>query len=106
MNSERSEDRPSRRVRIRISGRVQGVAYRWSAQRQASELGLSGWVRNLPDGDVEAVFEGEAWRVECMIEWCWKGPSFARVRAVDISEEPLRPEEPEAEDRGPFEIRY
>lgn len=96
-----SERDALRRVRARISGRVQGVAYRWWARERATAIGLSGWVRNLPGGDVEAVFEGDPAAVERMIESCRAGPSAARVTAVDVNDEPPRPESSRE-----FEIRY
>ncbi|MFQ5693588.1 MAG: acylphosphatase [Nitrospinota bacterium] len=60
-----------------IYGRVQGVGFRWSARREAARRGLSGWVRNRPDGSVEAVAEGDD--VEGFLAWCKKGPPAARV---------------------------
>jgi acylphosphatase len=69
-------------VRLRISGRVQGVAYRAWAERQASLLALSGWVRNRRDGSVEAVLAGPEDAVRDMIERCRRGPPLARVAAV------------------------
>lgn len=79
-----------RRVHLRISGRVQGVWYRGSMQKRAVELGLAGWVRNLPDGDVEAVVEGPTSTVGELIDWCRHGPSGARVDAVRSTEQPLQ----------------
>jgi acylphosphatase len=77
-------------VRVRISGRVQGVFFRVSCARLADELGLSGWVRNLPDGDLEAVFQGSGSAVEDMVAWCREGPPHAHVDAVDVrTEEPV-----------------
>ncbi|MDR1916913.1 MAG: acylphosphatase [Synergistaceae bacterium] len=82
-----------------VSGRVQGVGFRWFAKSRADELGLSGWVRNLPDGAVELVFQGEACLVDEMEDWCHLGSPQAYVRNVEITEEfPLDGE------RG-FEIR-
>ncbi len=76
------------RVHIFISGKVQGVFFRSSTKSKAEELGLTGWVRNLADGRVEAVFEGEEGNVEKMVLWCRKGPQYARVEYVEaISEE-------------------
>ena len=75
------------RKHLIISGRVQGVFFRSSTQDKAASLGLSGWVRNTSDGNVEAVFEGEEAVVEEMISWCHKGPSPASVDNVKISEE-------------------
>lgn len=67
---------------VYISGRVQGVFYRAYTQQQAQKLGLTGWVRNLPDGRVEAVMEGKKDQVEKMIRWCWQGSPGARVERV------------------------
>ncbi|GAB4289134.1 MAG: hypothetical protein Fur0025_23510 [Oscillatoriaceae cyanobacterium] len=72
-------DRNIRRARIFVSGKVQGVFYRVSTKEEAQLKGLSGWVRNLPDGAVEAVFEGTPEAVEDMINWCHIGPRGARV---------------------------
>lgn len=71
------------RLRMLVSGRVQGVGYRWSAAEQARRLGLNGWVRNLPDGRVEAEFEGTALLLETMRDWCGAGPRLARVERVE-----------------------
>ena len=87
------------RAHLFIDGRVQGVYYRAFTRDQASELGLNGWVRNMPDGRVEAVFEGPKERIEQVIVACQKGPPGARVSHMDISWEPL------AGEKG-FEIRY
>jgi acylphosphatase len=69
-------------VRLRISGRVQGVAYRAWAEREAERLGLSGWVRNRRDGSVEMVLCGDSGDVEDMIARCHQGPRMARVDSV------------------------
>ena len=74
----------NRTVRIRIEGRVQGVAFRDWMERRAQTLGLTGWVRNCRDGSVEAVIAGEAALVEDMVELCRRGPPAARVSAVAI----------------------
>jgi acylphosphatase len=71
------------RAHVLISGRVQGVNFRWYTQRQAQELGLTGWVRNRGDGRVEAVFEGEKQAVERAVTWCHVGPPSARVDGVE-----------------------
>lgn len=79
------------RLRVLVSGRVQGVGYRWAAAEEARRLGLSGWVRNLPDGSVEAVFEGRREALERMRGWCADGPRFARVDRIEESWEPDAP---------------
>ena len=83
----------SRSVRVRISGRVQGVSFRVWTERRAVALGLSGWVRNLADGDVEAVFSGPADAVATMLAACHEGPRLARVEKVDVLDvtEPISP---------------
>jgi len=73
-----------RRAHVVIGGVVQGVGFRWSTRRQACALGLTGWVRNLANGSVEAVFEGEDADVRAMVDWCRDGPSSAVVRHVDV----------------------
>jgi len=75
------------RARLLISGIVQGVGYRWSCNREARALGLTGWVRNLPDGRVEAVLQGTREHVERMIKWCYRGPSEAQVSDIAVSYE-------------------
>ncbi len=70
-----------------VSGRVQGVGYRASCQWRAQELGLAGWVRNLPDGRVEASFEGSPEAVGRMVDWCQRGPRGARVDRVEVHTE-------------------
>lgn len=77
------------RRHVYISGRVQGVGFRWYARAQAHALGLAGWVRNLPDGRVEAVFQGARENVEAMTEWCSNGSPSSHVRDVAISDEPI-----------------
>lgn len=74
---------------MRVRGRVQGVGFRQQAAARARSLGLGGWVANLADGSVEAVFEGPRDRVESMVEWCRRGPSGAHVSRVDERAEPL-----------------
>ena len=86
------------RAQVVISGLVQGVFFRAYTQKEAQALGLSGWVRNLPDGRVEAAFEGEKTAVNEMIAWCWEGSPSAKVSKADVSWE-----KPEAL-RG-FEVR-
>jgi acylphosphatase len=71
-----------------ISGRVQGVAFRHYTVKMARSLNLGGWVRNLGDGRVEAVIEGDDAPVDTMLAWCKKGPPLAHVTDVDVQEEP------------------
>ena len=75
------------RKRVVVSGRVQGVNFRSECTRAARAGGVSGWVRNRPDGRVEAVFEGEAGAVARMVSWCEVGPRLAAVRGVDVHDE-------------------
>lgn len=82
-------DRDKLRVRVVISGRVQGVWFRSSTLEQARRAGVSGWVRNRPDGKVEAVFEGERTPVMQVLAWCYRGSGAAQVTGVDVQwEEP------------------
>lgn len=73
-------------VRVLISGRVQGVGYRFWTQQEARRLGLCGWVRNRSDDRVEAVFEGDAATVDRMVRSCRQGPAAARVDDVTLEE--------------------
>lgn len=75
------------RARLIIEGRVQGVFFRDSARRKARELGVNGWVKNLPDGNVETLAEGAEEDVERLIAWCHKGPPHAMVSRVKESRE-------------------
>ena len=68
-----------------ITGRVQGVFFRASTQKQAEKLSVTGFVRNLPDGRVEVVAEGEQGAVEKLVAWCHQGPRGARIDKVDVS---------------------
>jgi acylphosphatase len=77
------------RVRVVVHGRVQGVFFRDTCRRTANQLGVSGWVRNRPDGAVEAVFEGAADDVDAMLAWCRSGPPMAKVDSVESEEEPV-----------------
>jgi len=70
-----------------VTGRVQGVFFRSTCAANARRLGVDGWVRNLSDGRVEAVFEGSGPQVDRMVAWCRQGPEFARVDDVDVHEE-------------------
>jgi acylphosphatase len=89
-----------RRVRVWISGRVQGVFFRAFTRDAAVREGIAGWVRNLPDGRVEALFEGDAECVERMLEWCYEGSPGSRVENVQVREEPFQNE------FLTFDIRY
>ena len=88
------------RAQVIIHGLVQGVWFRASTRDEAIRLGVRGWVRNLPDGTVQALFEGEKKKVEEIIGWCYKGPPGARVSKVDIFWEPYKGEHEQ------FDIRY
>jgi len=88
------------RAHIFVSGRVQGVFFRAFAEEVASSLGLGGWARNMPDGRVEAVFEGEKSAVEKAIGMCRKGPPSSRVDDVEVRWEEYRGEFPS------FNIQY
>ena len=77
------------RAHVHVSGLVQGVSFRWYAIQHARKRGVGGWVRNLPDGRVEAVFEGAEADVNALVDWCRQGPPSAQVRDLDLAwEEP------------------
>jgi len=86
------------RKRVLVTGEVQGVFFRDSCRRVAGQQGVAGWVRNLPDGRVEAVFEGDRENVDRMVAWARRGPARATVRTLEVREEP-------AEGLSRFEIR-
>jgi acylphosphatase len=72
-----------------VHGLVQGVGFRYDARVRARSRGVNGWIRNSPDGSVEAVFEGAPADVDALVEWCRRGPSGSRVDGVDVKwEEP------------------
>jgi acylphosphatase len=75
------------RVRVRVTGRVQGVFFRATAARTARALGVSGWIANGPDGAVEAAFEGPPGAIEDLVAWCRRGPEHARVEGVEVTDE-------------------
>jgi acylphosphatase len=89
---------PVVRYRVLVSGQVQGVSFRVACQRMAWQHGVAGWVRNLSDGRVEAVFEGPAGQVERLLDWARRGPRMAVVADVAV-----QPEQPEG--LGTFQIR-
>ncbi|MFB6105246.1 MAG: acylphosphatase [Halobacteriaceae archaeon] len=86
------------RKHVYITGTVQGVGFRASTRRQATEIGVDGWVKNLPDGRVEAVFEGPSDDVDTMVDWCRDGSRTATVEDLTVDAE-----QPEGLDG--FEIR-
>ena len=88
------------RAHIFVSGRVQGVWFRENTQKKARKLGVTGWVKNLADGQVEAVFEGEKEQVEAMVNWTKKGPIWAKVNDLNLEWQEYQGE------FNNFEIRY
>jgi acylphosphatase len=86
-------------VRVKVTGRVQGVSFRWYAVQEAERLGVRGWVRNEPDESVAVHLEGEDDAVDAMVAWCRRGPSYASVRHVAVSEA-------HPTDTTGFDIRY
>jgi acylphosphatase len=83
-----SDDPERERAHVHVSGRVQGVYFRARTRERAADHGVDGWVRNLADGRVEAVFEGPPAAVDVMVEWCHEGSPRARVEAVEATREP------------------
>lgn len=78
------------RAHVKISGRVQGVNFRAHTREQARKAGVHGWVRNLDDGGVEAVFEGPRSSVQRLVSWCYGGPTYAEVDRVEVNwEQPV-----------------
>jgi acylphosphatase len=100
LSSAKKKNQDFLRAHAIIHGRVQGVFFRAGTRDEALRIGVGGWVRNLPDGSVEALFEGETLKVEEVLGWCHKGPSGARVNTVDVTFEPYK-----GEFKG-FDIRY
>ena len=88
------------RAHLAVSGRVQGVCYRMYARDEALRLGLRGWVRNRPDGSVEALAEGEVADVAEFVRWCRGGPPMARVSDVQVEYAPC------LDDMQTFTITY
>jgi acylphosphatase len=87
-----------RRAHVLISGQVQGVFFRAEARDRARRSGVGGWIRNLPDGRVEAVFEGPPDAVDALVEWSRRGPRGADVQELEVTDE-----DPEGLDA--FEVR-
>jgi acylphosphatase len=94
-----ADDEDRVRAHVHVSGRVQGVYYRASTREQARRQGVDGWVRNLDDGRVEAVFEGPEPAVESMVEWCHSGSRRAEVEDVSVEYE-------SPEGVSGFQVRY
>ena len=80
------------RVRVIVKGIVQGVNFRYYSQRQAAKFNITGWVKNLPDGSVAGVFEGDEQDVEAMVHWCRRGPPSAHVTELIAQPEEYRGE--------------
>ncbi len=80
----------TKQFQIIVKGRVQGVGYRWFARQAAQELGINGYVKNLPNGDVEVAAEGDSASIDKFIEYLRKGPSFAHVVDIQVSEKDFR----------------
>jgi len=96
----KNEDKKIKRARITVKGRVQGIFFRSSTKRIAAKLGLKGYVKNLPDGNVEVVAEGNEEKIKKLIEFCKTGPSLSKVEDADIKfEKPTK-------EFGGFEVRY
>lgn len=79
MDAERS-------VRLRVTGRVQGVSFRWATEQEARRLGVAGWVRNEPDGSVAAYAVGPTDAVDALVAWAHEGPPSARVASVEVTD--------------------
>jgi acylphosphatase len=77
------------RAHVFVSGIVQGVFFRQKTRQQAERIGVTGWIRNLPDGRVEAVFEGEEEAVKTLVDFCKKGPRGANVTGFTLDLEPF-----------------
>ncbi len=76
-------------LKLKITGKVQGVWYRSSFEKEAKELGINGFVRNEPDGSVYAEVEGDELLLKKLVDWCWQGPKMANVKQVFIEEGPI-----------------
>ena len=93
-----------KRYRIRVSGRVQGVGFRYAASTEARRLGLKGWVRNEADGSVLCLIQGEEQACRSYISWCRKGSGYSWVEKMDLSELPANGDS--GEELTPFRIVY
>ncbi len=91
-------------AKLKIHGRVQGVFFRQSTREKARELGLSGWVKNMPDGTVEALATGPENVINELIAWCEQGPAYARVDKVDVQVSKVDEAYSEPLPHGPFQI--
>lgn len=80
----------TKRIHVFVSGQVQGVFFRAECASRARKAGLGGFVRNLPDGRVEAVFEGAPAEVDALVQWCQTGPRWAQVESVEVRDEEPR----------------
>lgn len=100
MKSARGGKTENLRAHLVIQGLVQGVYFRASTRDEAVRLGVGGWVRNLPDGSVEALYEGEKKKVEEIVGWSYKGPPGAHVIKVDLRWETYKGEFKH------FDVRY
>jgi len=80
------------RARVIVTGLVQGVNFRWHTRQTALGLNVTGWVRNLPDGRVEGCFEGEEPDVAGLVAWCRRGPDWARVDGIEVTQDSYRGE--------------
>jgi len=90
MNRRRTPERV--RAHVWVSGRVQGVYFRSYAEDEATFRKVAGWIRNLPDGRVEVVFEGSPAAVEALIQWCYRGSPASDVTGVEVTWEDVRGE--------------
>lgn len=75
------------RYHLLIEGRVQGVGYRMSTQIAAQKIGVKGWVRNLSNGQVEIIAEGDIVQLKHLVDWAWQGPRFAQVTDITLNEQ-------------------
>jgi len=89
-----------KRVHVFVEGKVQGVFFRATTRDNAVKRDIGGWVKNLPDGRVEAVFEGDEEMVDEMIDFCWEGPERAEVTNVEVRSEQYKNE------FGGFKVKY